>query len=75
MISYTPPWAPWVTGTYPTRVIDPETQQPEPQLVRMACTTCGGSYQVTCLTGATRRHIQTFALVHAHRDPFKQGLP
>lgn len=70
ILSYTPQWAPHVTGTFPEKVID-EDGQHEPQLVRMSCSICNATHQVTCTSGATRQHIQTFAVVHAHRDPMR----
>lgn len=75
MPSYSPPWAPHVVGTYPDRKFDPETQEWSDQKIEMKCTTCGGTYQFTCTSGAVRQHIQNFAVAHAHRDPFRQRIP
>ena len=69
MPSWGPQWAKHVEGSYPEREVDPESGAPEPQLIRMTCSICKGTHQVTCTSGAVRQHIGTFARVHLHREP------
>lgn len=69
--TYSPAWAPHVEGSYPERVVDPETGEAEPQLVRMRCGVCGDEHRVLCSSGAVRQWVLQFAKVHLHRDPLK----
>lgn len=68
MPDWSPQWAPWVTGSWPERVIDPETGEAEVQLVQLVCSKCSATFQVPCTSGAVRKHVQAFALVHSHRQ-------
>lgn len=67
---WNPPNVPHVKGTFTQRTIDPDTKLPEEQTVRARCEQCGATWQTRCSSGRVREHIQRFALVHAHRDPF-----
>ena len=73
LITERPPWAPHVRATYPPRVVDEDGKSE--QVINMYCehALCAATnrhYRVVCTSGAVRGHIATFALVHAHRDPF-----
>ena len=72
---YSPAWAPWCSGSFNERVVDRETGEVEPQLVQMSCSKCGATFQVKCMTGAVRKHIQNFALSHTHRQPLADPYP
>lgn len=72
--TWSPSWAPHITGTYDVRTYDPETGVPDEQRVDIRCGSCGSTHRVVCRTGHVREHVATFARVHAHRDPL-QGLP
>lgn len=72
MPSYSPPWAPHVTGTFPERTFD-EDRVLVPMKIEMSCSLCGDRYQKTCETGAVHQWVQKFALVHVHRDPMRVG--
>ncbi len=67
--SYSPPQAPHVKGAYTARVWEPGEARPEPQMVKATCERCGAVYGPTeCTSGRVRHKIDTFALVHLHRD-------
>lgn len=73
-IEWSPPWAPHVKGKYTKRVRGDDGFC-EPQRVQMACIhrgesgkVCGATWQTVCSTGNVRRHINTFAKVHAHKE-------
>lgn len=66
---YSPAFAPHVTGEYSKRVWEPGAARPEPQTVKATCETCGAVYgPTTCDSGRVRHKIDTFGLVHLHRD-------
>ena len=68
-IAYSPAWAPHVKGAYTARVWEPGAPAPEPQDVKITCTICGDVYgPTTCTSGRVRHKIDTYAVVHTHRD-------
>ncbi len=72
MPTYSPPWAPHVTSSFPEKSFD-EDGNLEPVHVTMSCSLCGDSYKHLCERGAPQQWVQKFALVHIHRDPFRAG--
>lgn len=70
--TYAPEWAPWAKGTF---------ERPEPMTlpseiwVELSCDRCGATHRKFCESGAPRGWVLRWALVHAHRDPLKEGLP
>lgn len=71
--TFSPQWAPHIIGRYNKRVIDPETGESDPQIVRIVCGKCNAAYQVKCTTGAVRAWVNRFATVHYHGDPLDPG--
>ncbi len=71
MPSYSPPWAPHVTSTFPEREI--EDGKIVPMRIDMECTLCKATWRHTCETGAVHQWVQKFALQHVHRDPMRAG--
>lgn len=69
-VEFRPEWAPHVNGRYARRTFDPETGQADDQAWTAHCTKCGQSWQGKCSSGQVKQHIQRFARVHLHRDPF-----
>jgi len=70
-IPFVPTFAPHVEGQYTRREYDDETGLPEPQLWKVVCKKCGGTWQGECHSGQVRVHINRFAVVHVHRDPLE----
>jgi hypothetical protein len=72
-ITWSPPWAKHVKGKYTRRVRGDEGFC-EPQKITMECThvddgrACGARWQTVCNSGNVRRHINNFAIAHAHKD-------
>jgi hypothetical protein len=58
-----------VSGQFTRRVWGPDGV-PEEQIVEMNCRQCGAYWRTACLSGMVRGHIDKFARVHAHADPF-----
>lgn len=71
-MTYSPPWAPHVVGEYNERIVDEDGAAE--QRIAIRCSICGGTYQVVCTSGAVRRHIQNFAVVHTHRDAMNDPI-
>lgn len=71
--TWSPEWAPHVVGRWNKRTLDPETGEPEPQMVHMACAQCGATYRVRCTSGAVRSWVNRFANVHFHGNPLDPG--
>lgn len=72
MGTYSPGWAKHVVGEYPDREPDGDGGF-EPQLVKIACSSCGATHQVKCNSGNVRMHVVQFAKAHYHKDPFMPG--
>lgn len=70
--SYSPNWAPHVTGLFSPAEVDEETGEREPQIVFIACEKCEGTWRTLCHSGAVRQHVLTFAKAHLHRDPMEK---
>ena len=65
---YRPKWAPHVVGMFVERVVDPETGEPDPQVVDLKCEVCGDTHRVECRSGQPREKVAKYALGHVHRD-------
>lgn len=76
MPSYSPPWAPHVTGSYGEREFEEAndgTMQLVPIRIDMSCSLCNATHRHVCPSGAVHQWIQRFALAHVHRDPMRAG--
>lgn len=71
--SYSPKWAPHVSGSWTLTYEDDGT--PEPCVVLMTCATCGATHRTTCRSGMPRQWVLRFATAHAHRDPLRDPFP
>jgi putative heme iron utilization protein len=70
-IEWRPTWADHILGKYTERVADEETGLPEAQRVVVECTQCKAIWKTWCSSGSVRQHIQRFAFLHTHKDPFE----
>ena len=50
-------------------MVDAETGEIDPALVRIVCTRCGAEHRVQCRTGNVKGWVNKFASVHMHLDP------
>lgn len=66
--SWTPPFAPHVTGMHEPRTFDPTTRTFDPQRLRVQCSTCGDTFDGVCDSGRVRHKISKWAVMHLHRD-------
>jgi hypothetical protein len=69
--TYSPEWAPHVTGRYSPRKHD-KGGDPVPMTVLMTCSKCGAGRRVNSATGQVRSAICRFARAHLHRDPLEK---
>ena len=65
--TYSPKFAPHVTGTYERKV--DEDGRPERIEVALTCSTCGDRCAVPCYAGAPRTKVLAYAMNHVHADP------
>ncbi len=70
MIDWSPAWAPHILGKYDERTFT-DDGLPEEQKVIVFCTVCKTTWKTTCTSGSVRQHIQRFAYIHQHNDPFE----
>lgn len=71
--TYSPKWAPHVTGTF--TLVTGEDGIPEPCDVALACAACGDTHQHRCTSGMPRQWILRYAQAHVHRDALKDPFP
>lgn len=67
MTTYEAPFAKHVTGQW-----DPEKATTDGNvLVSIVCNECKAATAVQCPSGRYRTHVDKFAVMHLHRDPFE----
>lgn len=66
--TYTPEWAKHVIGRFNKRVIDQDSGEVDPQIIRMECGECKQTHRVRCTSGNVTSWVNQFARVHLHAD-------
>jgi len=69
--TWSPDWAPHVTGEYADRELD-EDGIPMEVEITARCGQCGSTFQRKCASGMNRGWIARFAVAHLHRDPLSE---
>ena len=65
--TYTPNFAPHITGRYAVREFEPDGM-PKSQQWTAHCGKCDRTHRGFCDSGQVRKHIKDFAMRHLHDD-------